>query len=104
MLAAGGLVVVAEAATPAGALDIVHQVRPDAALVDIGLPDGDGVALASYLAVLPWRPLVLRCGIFSFANRGRAFAVPSRSMRAGRLPSDVHDRQSSSPSNPPGSS
>jgi len=59
MLTAGGLVVVAEADTLARALEIVHQVRPDAALVDIGLPDGDGVALASYLAVLPWRPLVL---------------------------------------------
>jgi CheY-like chemotaxis protein len=59
MLAAGGLLVVAEAETVAAAMDVAREVRPDAALVDVGLPDGNGVMLASYLAALPWRPLVL---------------------------------------------
>jgi CheY-like chemotaxis protein len=59
MLTAGGLVVVAEADTLAAAMDMVHDVRPDAVLVDVGLPDGDGVTLAGYLAALPWRPRVL---------------------------------------------
>src|SRR3954451_19837309 len=59
MLTAGGLVVIAEADTVAAAMDVAREVRPDAALVDVGLPDGDGVTLASYIAALPWRPLVL---------------------------------------------
>jgi DNA-binding NarL/FixJ family response regulator len=43
-----GIRVVAEAATVAEALGASRDVRPDAALVDVGLPDGDGdgVALA----------------------------------------------------------
>ena len=34
------------------------RLRPDAALVDVMLPDGDGVALAQELAALPWKPRV----------------------------------------------
>jgi DNA-binding NarL/FixJ family response regulator len=59
ILTAGGLVVVAEADTLAAAKDMVHVVKPDAVLVDVGLPDGDGVTLAEYLVALPWRPRVL---------------------------------------------
>jgi DNA-binding NarL/FixJ family response regulator len=59
MLAAGGLEVVAEAESVAAALAAAHAHRPDAALVDVGLPDGDGVALAKELLALPWRPRVL---------------------------------------------
>jgi CheY-like chemotaxis protein len=59
MLTADGLVVVAEADTLAAAMLMVHDLRPDAALVDIGLPDGDGVTLACSLTALPWRPGVL---------------------------------------------
>jgi CheY-like chemotaxis protein len=36
-----------------------HALRPDAALVDVGLPDGDGIALARELSSLPWRPLIV---------------------------------------------
>jgi DNA-binding NarL/FixJ family response regulator len=28
-------------------------------LVDVGLPDGDGLALAAQLVALPWRPRVV---------------------------------------------
>ncbi|MCW3063899.1 MAG: response regulator receiver protein [Solirubrobacterales bacterium] len=59
VLAAGGLIVVAEVATVAEAIAAARQLKPDAALVDIGLPDGDGIELAAELAALPWRPRVV---------------------------------------------
>src|SRR3954467_13835735 len=46
ILIAAGLDVVAEAATAAAAHDAALAWRPDTALVDVGLPDGHGVALA----------------------------------------------------------
>jgi len=59
LLAAEGLVVVAEAESLEAALDVAHALRPDAALVDVGLPDGDGLTLARRLSALPWRPRVV---------------------------------------------
>jgi DNA-binding NarL/FixJ family response regulator len=59
MLDAGGLVVVGEAETVAAAMAAAVELRPDAALVDVGLPDGDGIALARELAALPWRPRIV---------------------------------------------
>jgi DNA-binding NarL/FixJ family response regulator len=59
MLQATGLIVVGEAETVAAAIAVAHEVRPDAALVDVGLPDGDGIALAGELTALPWRPRVV---------------------------------------------
>jgi CheY-like chemotaxis protein len=59
MLAALGLDVVAEAGTYASAVAAVAHLRPDAALVDVGLPDGDGIALARELSALPWRPRIV---------------------------------------------
>jgi DNA-binding NarL/FixJ family response regulator len=59
MLARMGFVVVGEAGTVAEATAMAADLRPDAALVDVGLPDGDGVALARTLAALPWRPRVV---------------------------------------------
>ena len=41
-----GLRVTAQAGTVAAAQAMAEEVRPDAALVDIELPDGDGIALA----------------------------------------------------------
>ena len=54
-----GFEILGEAATVGEALDTVERLRPDAMLVDIGLPDGDGIELAGRLALLPWRPRVL---------------------------------------------
>ena len=59
MLVAGGLVVVGEAGTVAAAMLVAHDLRPHAALVDVGLPDGDGIALARELTALPWSPSVV---------------------------------------------
>jgi DNA-binding NarL/FixJ family response regulator len=59
LLVASGLVVGGEAGNVATAIAVAHEVRPDAALVDVGLPDGDGIALAGRLSALPWRPRVI---------------------------------------------
>lgn len=53
LLAVIGLVVVAEADTVAAAIAALSAVRPDAALVDVALPDGDGAALARRLTAPP---------------------------------------------------
>lgn len=59
MLLAEGLVVVGEADSVAAALAAAHALQPDAMLVDVGLPDGDGITLARELTALPWRPRVV---------------------------------------------
>ncbi len=59
MLADCGLEVVGEAESAAGGNAAAVRLRPDAALVDVMLPDGDGVALAQELAALPWKPRVV---------------------------------------------
>jgi DNA-binding NarL/FixJ family response regulator len=59
ILATVGLAVAGEAATAAAAMTAVGTLKPDAVLVDVGLPDRDGVSLARELAALPWRPRVV---------------------------------------------
>jgi DNA-binding NarL/FixJ family response regulator len=59
ILVAGGLHVIGEAGTVQAATERAHELRPDALLIDVGLPDGDGVTLAELLVALPWRPRVL---------------------------------------------
>jgi DNA-binding NarL/FixJ family response regulator len=54
-----GLTVAGEADSVAEALRSASELEPDAVLVDVGLPDGDGRALATRLAALPWRPRVV---------------------------------------------
>jgi DNA-binding NarL/FixJ family response regulator len=54
-----GLSVVGEAESVEAGLDAAATLRPDAALVDIGLPDGDGCALALRLADMDGAPRVL---------------------------------------------
>jgi DNA-binding NarL/FixJ family response regulator len=54
-----GLVVIAEAETVAEAGEAVQRVQPDVVLVDVGLPDGDGVTLAKELVALPWAPRIV---------------------------------------------
>jgi DNA-binding NarL/FixJ family response regulator len=54
LLTAAGLGVVGEAGTVAAATAAAIDLRPDAALVDVGLPDGNGIALAGALTAMPW--------------------------------------------------
>ncbi len=59
ILDAFGLAVAGEADTAASAISVAGSLRPDAVLVDVGLPDSDGIALARKLTALPWRPRVV---------------------------------------------
>lgn len=54
-----GFEVVATAHDAAAAIAAAKALRPGAALVDVGLPDRDGVDLARELAALPWHPRVV---------------------------------------------
>ena len=59
MLVAAGLTVVGEAETIESAGVAASELKPDAVLLDVMLPDGDGVALAGRLVALPWKPRVV---------------------------------------------
>jgi DNA-binding NarL/FixJ family response regulator len=63
LLALSGLTVVGEAGSMAAALEAAVQLKPSAALVDVELPDGDGITLARELAALPWHPRVVLTSI-----------------------------------------
>jgi CheY-like chemotaxis protein len=63
MLTASGMTVVGEADSVAAALVAAARLEPAAVLVDVELPDGDGVTLARELAGLPWRPRVMLTSI-----------------------------------------
>jgi two-component system nitrate/nitrite response regulator NarL len=54
-----GAHVAATAGTAMDALAAAHAVRPVAALVDVGLPDRNGIDLARDLVALSWRPRVV---------------------------------------------
>lgn len=54
-----GLDVAGEAGTFADGAAAADALRPDAALVDVGLPDGDGLELARRISGLPWSPRVV---------------------------------------------
>ena len=58
-MTAAGLKVAGEAENAAKALTAAEELRPDAALVDVDLPDRSGIALAHELTRLPWRPRVV---------------------------------------------
>src|SRR3954452_786285 len=59
LLRAVGLRVVGEASSAAEAMAAAQQLRPDALLVDVELPDENGIVLARRLTSLPWQPRVL---------------------------------------------
>jgi CheY-like chemotaxis protein len=59
LLTASGLTVVGEADSLSGTLADAGRLKPAAFLVDVELPDGDGLTLARELAALPWRPRVV---------------------------------------------
>jgi DNA-binding NarL/FixJ family response regulator len=59
LLRAAGLRVVGEVGTATEAFGATLALRPDAILLDIELPDEDGLIVAARLSRLPWRPRVL---------------------------------------------
>jgi CheY-like chemotaxis protein len=69
MLSDLGLTIVGEADSVESARAAAAELRPDAALVDVMLQDGDGVSLAQELAELPWRPRVLLTSTYLDAVR-----------------------------------
>jgi DNA-binding NarL/FixJ family response regulator len=73
-----GLAVAGEADTAASAISAADALRPDAVLVDVGLPDSDGVALARELSALPWQPRV----VLTSSNAEAATASEVRSCGA----------------------
>jgi DNA-binding NarL/FixJ family response regulator len=58
LLQAEGFDVVGEAADGAGAVEAVAVLRPEVVLLDIQLPDLDGLAVAEQLARVPEAPAV----------------------------------------------
>jgi CheY-like chemotaxis protein len=85
--------VAATAPDAATAIQVANSTRPDAALVDVGLPDRDGIDLAYDLAALPWRPRVVLMssdsdavsGIDSRPGREALPFVPKQELADGQL-------------------
>jgi DNA-binding NarL/FixJ family response regulator len=59
LLEADGFLVVGEAGTGADAIRAATDLTPDVVLLDIRLPDLDGIAVADTIAALPWPPDVV---------------------------------------------
>lgn len=59
LLERAGLHASCEADTAKRAREVANDLEPAFVLLDVSLPDGDGVALASELTQLPWRPRVV---------------------------------------------
>src|SRR3954469_20992966 len=64
VLGTEGVNVVGEAASASEGLAAAESLRPEVVLVDIGLPDGDGIALARRLSALDWRPRVVLTSVY----------------------------------------
>ena len=86
VLAAIGCQVVGEAGTYAAGAAAAGELRPQAALVDVRLPDGDGIALAAHLAALPWRP---RVAVTSSDPDATSTAAVQTFGAAGFIPKDA---------------
>jgi DNA-binding NarL/FixJ family response regulator len=79
MLAVFDLIVLGEAATVADGRAAAASLKPDAVLLDIRLPDGDGLALARELSDLPWSPRVL------LTSSDAEAALPAEVERSGAV-------------------
>ena len=77
-LEAAGIDVIAELDAAAGVVETAAELRPDVALLDIRLPDGDGVELAGELRrIAPDTAVVLTSGMQSEDARERIAAASS---------------------------
>jgi DNA-binding NarL/FixJ family response regulator len=85
LLEAEGFVVVGEAADGAAAIEAAERLRPDVVLLDIQLPDVDGLRVAERLAGTPDPPdVVLISSRDAAAYGGRLDAVRARGFIAKR--------------------
>ena len=84
-LRAWGHEVVGEAGTVAEALSRAYTLRPDVALVDIGLPDGDGFGLTRRFGELSWP---LRVVLISSESESANHGLAQRVGAAGFVPKD----------------
>lgn len=69
-----GIAVVGRAPDAATAIRLAEDTRPEGALVDVSLPDRDGIDLAYELAALPWGPTV----VLTSSDADAAGAIGSR--------------------------
>lgn len=83
VLVDAGYAVAGEAGTVDEALARVEELRPNAALVDVGLPDGDGFALAEELVA---RPHPIRVVLISADAGAGARPAAVRAGACGFLP------------------
>jgi DNA-binding NarL/FixJ family response regulator len=79
LLQAEGFDVVGEAADGVGAMEAVAVLRPEIVLLDVQLPDLDGLAVAEQLAAVPDAPAVVLISSRDAAAYGpRLRATPAR--------------------------
>ena len=90
LLEAEGFVVVAEATAGAEAIRLARELEPDVVLLDVRLPDTDGIAVAGELATLRPRPAVVLISSRSASVYGdRLREAPVRGfLPKGRLSGD----------------
>ena len=79
-----GARVVATARDAESALAAANDTRPEAVLVDVGLPDRDGIDLGSELAAMPWKPRVVLTSTDSDVDRD----VESRGVKLPFIPKE----------------
>jgi DNA-binding NarL/FixJ family response regulator len=85
--------VVATAGDAASAVAAATAARPDAALVDVGLPGRGGIDLAYELAALPWGPRVVLtstdsdagCAIEARDGHAKLPFIPKEQLASGLL-------------------
>lgn len=85
VLQSRGHVVVGEAGSAAEALEAAEELQPDVALVDVGLPDGDGFSLTP---LLRRRSRTTRIVLFSSDADQTNMAAAVRAGAVGFLPKD----------------
>jgi DNA-binding NarL/FixJ family response regulator len=72
VLTLSGCEIAGEADCGESGVSSADRLRPDAILVDVGLPDADGLSLAAHLSALPWRPRVLVTSVDADATSDEA--------------------------------
>ena len=80
-----GHLVIGQAGSVEEALARAVELRPDTALVDIGLPDGDGFSLTRELRAMPWS---LRVVLISTDGDGASHGAAQRAGASGFVPKD----------------